>query len=56
MTLVSDAWRRVLVRVPNWLGEWTASLVDSRGNVLRTDKFSYTESEPAAVPAAEPAP
>jgi hypothetical protein len=56
ITVAGPRWRAYTVKglEPNWLGEWTASVVDSRGNVLRTDKFSYTESEPAAVPAAEP--
>jgi hypothetical protein len=29
--------------LPEWVGEWTVSIVDSGGQVLATDTFVYTE-------------
>ncbi len=30
--------------LPEWVGEWTVSVVDSGGQVLATDTFVYTEA------------
>ena len=30
--------------LPEWVGEWTVSIVDSSGQVLATDTFVYTEA------------
>lgn len=32
---------------PSWLGEWTVSVVDEKGNVLRQDRFVYTAEDTA---------
>jgi hypothetical protein len=38
---------------PSWIGEWTISVVDSSGRILRSDSFTYAASEaPPSVPAA----
>ena len=29
--------------LPEWVGEWTVSIVDSGGQVLASDTFVYTE-------------
>lgn len=30
--------------LPEWIGEWTVSIVDANGRVLATDTFVYTEA------------
>jgi hypothetical protein len=30
--------------LPEWVGEWTVSIVNSGGQVLATDTFVYTEA------------
>ncbi len=41
---------------PSWLGEWTVSVVDDEGRVLRSESFSYgaAEAQPATEEAAAP--
>ena len=38
---------------PNWLGEWTVTVLDSAGRVLSSDSFTYTDAGAEAVPATE---
>lgn len=38
---------------PNWLGEWTVTVLDSEDRVLSRDSFTYTDAGTEAVPATE---
>jgi hypothetical protein len=38
---------------PNWLGEWTVTVLDSAGRVLSSESFTYTDAGAEAVPATE---
>jgi len=52
-----DRWRVYSSKKldPAWLGEWTVSVVDEAGNVLRQDRFVYVAAEESAETGAEPA-
>jgi hypothetical protein len=53
----ADRWRVWSTKrlLPEWLGEWTVSVIDGEGKVLETRSFSYAEAEtaPEAETAAE---
>jgi len=38
---------------PNWVGEWTVTVVDSAGRVLSSGSFMYTDAGAEALPATE---
>jgi hypothetical protein len=41
---------------PEWLGEWTVSVVDGNDNTLSVEHFRYTALEPEAAPASAATP
>jgi hypothetical protein len=38
---------------PNWVGEWTVTVLDSADRVLSSESFTYTDAGAEAVPATE---